>query len=153
VANELTNRKIIELRGGPVCSKSDHAANVCLVDPPTFVTSACGIPIEISSLASMPAATAFSTEQHFVVSNVNPDWRQTGQISVERRGQGILRIGYIQIDQTSPAAWNSVKYRSASARVQSSRLQARGQLSERIRPREVRLRTGAKGLPRRLPAE
>src|SRR5712692_1087850 len=42
-------------------------------------------------------------QQHFVVSNVDADWRQTGQISVERRGQGILRIGYTQIGPDEPS--------------------------------------------------
>jgi len=36
-------------------------------------------------------------EQHFVISTMNSDARQTAQISVEKRGQRILRIGLAKI--------------------------------------------------------
>jgi hypothetical protein len=43
-------------------------------------------------------------EQHFVVSNVNADRRQAGQITVERRGQRIPRIGLAQIGADEPGS-------------------------------------------------
>src|SRR5882762_5037225 len=46
--------------------------------------------------------TARVVEQHFVVSNVNADWRQAAQITEQRRRQRILRIGLTQIRRDEP---------------------------------------------------
>jgi hypothetical protein len=50
------------------------------------------------------------------MSNVNVDWRQAAQITVERRGHRILRIGLAQIGGDEPGGLG-LKYGSASARV------------------------------------
>ena len=56
-------------------------------------------------------------EQNLIVSNVNADRWQPAQISVERRGQRILRIGLAQVGADELGCRALVKCGSASARV------------------------------------